>query len=351
MPSVSTTTLQSIVDSSRVYRELVPQSEAAGWTQEPALSIGNDVMQKILAQTLNWKWNRAYVPPFLTVALQQDYCTNITDLGWLEQGWRVDINNSANPNAPKPVYAMEAVRDLELTSYQSSPFNLSYVPNYLAQMGAWTPNTPIIGGYGVAQTPASPIQQFIDPSGNILFIDSGRLGLSINSPGFINGPVTLPGYNPYGVTGSTIPNAGSNPSPGTQVTDGTVTWTVANPNGYTIRLAPLPAFSGIVWFIQPVYQKKPPTLTSLQNTLAPIPDELAYVFREGFMAMCYEHAGSRMAAAKYAKWEESLFTALRAGDRERDSAIMYPSEGLGGGPLPYNIPLGPGYPYMPGGPY
>lgn len=349
MPSVSNYTVQQIVDSTRVYKELVPQSEAAGWTQEPALSIAQDVMQKILAQTLNWKWNRAYIPAFLTVTLQQDYVTNILDMGWMEQGWRIDINNSSNPNATKPIYQMEAVRDLELTSYQSSPFNLSFIPNYLAQMGVWTANTIVPTGYGVAQTPSSPIQQFIDPSGNILFIDSGRLGLSISSPGFVNGPVSLPGYNPYGTTGNTIPNAGPNAAAGTQVPDGTVTWTVANPNGYAVRLAPLPAFSGIVWFIQPVYQKKPPTLASLQSTLAPIPDELVYLFREGFQAMCYEHAGSRMAPAKYAKWEESLFTALRAGDRERDSATMYPSEGLGGGPLPQYLPIGPGYPFLPYG--
>lgn len=345
----STRTLQYFVDAARAYPDLRPVLETAGWTQEVALSIGQDILEKILAQTLNWKWNRAYIPAFLTVALQQDYVTNITDMGWLEQGWKVDINNSSNPNAPKPLYAMEAVRDLELTAYQGVPFNISYIPNSLAQMGAWLPNTPYPCGYGQTMTPASPIQQFIDPSGNILFINSGALGLSINSPGYVNGPVSLPGYNPYGISGLTTPDAGPNAIAGTQIPDNTVTWTVADPNGYAIRCAPLPAFSGIVWFVQPVYQKKPIQLAGLSSVISPIPDELSYLFREGFMAMLMEHAGNKQAGAKYAKWEESLFTALRAGDRERDSAVFYPSDSIMGNHQWDNIlPWGPSWPYYPG---
>lgn len=346
----STRTVQSFVNSARAYADIRAVLETSGYTNEPALTIANDVLEKILAQTLNWKWNRAYIPPFLTVALQQDYVTNTNDMGWMEQGWRVDINNSANPNCPKPIFALEAVRDLELTSYQGVPFNISYIPNYLAQMGQWQANTSYPCGYGQNQTPSSPIQQFIDVNGNILFINSGALGLNISVPGYVNGPVSLPGYNPYGTSGSFQPSATTGAAPGTQVNDGSVIWTVADPNGYAVRTAPLPAFSGIVWFVQPVYQKKPIQLTQLSQVISPVPDELSYLFREGFMAMLWEHAGSKQAPAKYAKWEESLFTALRAGDRERDDAVFYPSEGImGGGPWGNFFPIGPGYPYWPNG--
>jgi len=311
-------------------------------------------MQKVLAQTLNWKWNRQYVPPYLTVALQQDYVTNITDMGWMEQGWRIDVNNNTNPNAPKPIFAMEAVRDLEQTAYQASPFNISWIPNNLAFMGVWQPNYPIVCGYGVPYTPPSFIQQFIDANGNILFINSGACGITFNSPGVLGSglPIPLPGYNPYGVTGSVQPFAAVGAAAGTQVPDGTVTWTVANPNGYAMRVSPLPAFSGITWLIVPVYQKKPPAITSLASTLYPIPDELGYLFREGFMAMCYEQVGSRLGPSKYAKWEESLFTALRAGDRERDDAIFYPTESImGNNPFSNGLPFGPSWPFQYGGGY
>jgi hypothetical protein len=130
------------------------------------------------------------------------------------------------------------------------------------------------------------------------------------------------------------------------VLDGTVTWTVANPNAYAMRLAPLPAFSGLAWLVIPVYQMKPPTLTSLQQTIAPIPDEFAYLFRQGLLALLYEHAGSKSAGESYAKWEEALMIALRGADREREDAQFYPSESLmGGGPYKYGMPIGPAWPF------
>ena len=91
---------------------------APGYTTEPFLTIANEVMSRILAENMPWKWNRKIIPPFLTVSLQQDYCTQITDIGWLENAWIVDINNStSNSNgAPKPIRSMETVRDLVWTS-------------------------------------------------------------------------------------------------------------------------------------------------------------------------------------------------------------------------------------------
>src|SRR5580692_7883018 len=93
---------------------------SAGWGNEPMLTIANEVMSRILAENMPWKWNRKVVPPFLTVSLQQDYCSQLTDIGWLEDGWMVDINNSTSNNngAPKPVRSFETVRDLAQTSAQ-----------------------------------------------------------------------------------------------------------------------------------------------------------------------------------------------------------------------------------------
>jgi hypothetical protein len=99
--------------------------------------------------------------------------------------------------------------------------------------------------------------------------------------------------------------------------------------------------------MMPVYQKKPPYFTSLQQTLAPIPDEYVYLFRQGFLAFAYEHAGSKNAGMAYQKWEEALIIALRAADREREDALMYPSESImGGGPYDNGgLSAGPAWPY------
>ena len=338
-------TVQTLVTEMRAYPEFIPVLGTAGYSQYPALPIANDLMQRILAETMDWKWNRAYIPGILTVALQQDYVTQCTNMGWLEMAWRCDINNNTNSGnrAPKPIFPMEAIRDLDQTSWQGVPFQVSYIPNTLAFMGQWFPNTAYGTGYGVAQIPQTPLQQFVDVNGNILYIDSTVLGLNINSPGFQNGPVVLPPNSPYGVSGSTQPAAPANATPGALVQDGTVIWTVANPNGCAIRLSPLAAYSGLAWLITPVYQVQAPILTRMQDTISPIPPDLNYLFRRGFKAMLYEHAGSKLAMESYAKWEEDLMTAVRAADRQDESFSMIPEQSLmGGGPYQGGMGIGIG---------
>lgn len=337
----STIALQDVVNYLRSYAELEPVMSAAGFTQEPFLTIANDIMQRFLAQGMNWKFNRANIAPFLTVPLQQDYVTSVLNLGWLEQGWRIDINNST---VPKPVNGMESVRDLAQASYQGNPFNLSWVPNSLAIMGAWQANTVYPSGYGSPST-LSPIQQFRDANNNILYINSAGLKLSINSPGIGQTGFVAPG-SPYGTSGAVQPVLPVSSAAGTPVVDGTVTWTVADPNGVAIRIVPLPAQSGLAWLIAPVYQVKPPKILSLQTFIDPIPDDYAFLFRQGCLAKAYQHAGTRNANAAYSEWEETIMIALRAADREREEASFYPSQGLtGGSPYKYGLPIGPAWPY------
>ena len=110
---------------------------AAGWATEPILTIANEVLSRILAENMPWIWNRALVPPFLTASLQQDYCSQLTNIGWLEDGWRIDINNSTSNNngAPKPIFSLETVRYTPQASAQSVPFKSSFVPNSQAILG------------------------------------------------------------------------------------------------------------------------------------------------------------------------------------------------------------------------
>ena len=325
---------------------------AAGYSTEPLLTICNDIMCRILAENMPWKWNRSMVPPFLTVSLQQDYCTQLTDVNWLEDGWRIDINNNCNTptngsGSPKPIFGMEAVRDLSQSAMQQNPFQISWLPVSLATMGVWQKNTAYPCGYGAAQIPSSPIQQFLDANGNILYIDSTTLKLSVNSPGYgtlTTNPSLLP---PYGTSGATQPVLPANTVAGTTVADGSVTWTVASPDSIAFRLGACPPFSGLAWLITPVYQRVPPILTSLQSKFSPIPDQLGFLIREGIKALCYEHASSKRADAMYARWQEALMLALRASDRETESYGLTPSESLNGAgsSLGGAIPLGPAFPY------
>jgi len=325
---------------------------AAGYSTQPFLQICNDVMCRILAENMPWKWNRAFVPPFLTVSLQQDYCTQLTDIGWLEDAWLIDINNSvSNSNgAPKPVRQMETVRDLAQTSSQGVPFQICYIYNNQAILGSWQANTPYSCGYGVSMTPRSPIQQFLDVNGNILYIDSTQLGLTLESPGYTGTNIIPPGMPyPYGVSGSTQPAAPANATPGTRVQDGSVLWTVADPEGYCLRVSATPALNGLCWLVIPRYQILPPTLTRLQDTLNPIPLSMSYLFRQGVRAQLKIFNGVPNSQQEYMEWEEVLVKSVRAADRQQEENILYPSQSIMGNYNPWMDPIqvGAGWPFGP----
>lgn len=327
---------------------------AAGYSQYPFLTIANEVMYRILAENMPWKWNRQTFPPFLTNSLQQDYVSNITDVGWFENAWRVDINNStSNDNgAPKPIFEMETVRDQPQTSWQGVPFNVSFIQNSQAFLGLWQANTAYSCGYGVPMTPRVPIMQFKDANDNILFIDSTQLGLNIMSPGFTGTTIGLPPNAPYGVSGSTEPAADPEATPGTLVRDGTVIWTVASPDAYCARLGPTPALNGLCWYIRVEYQKTPPQLMAMNQTLSPIPTNMMGLFRQGCRAMLKQFNGAKDAQQSYAEWEEQLVRALRAGDRQQEDFTVYPSTSImgdnGGAWGVAGNGIGAAYPFSPG---
>jgi hypothetical protein len=284
--------------------------------------------------------------------LQQDYVSNITDVGWLEDGWIVDINNStSNANqAPKPIRPLETVRDLPQASFQSVPFQVSFIPNADAIFGLWQANTAYGCGYGTAQLPVTPIQQFIDQNGNILFIDSSQLGLNIESPGYTGSTLIPPGFFPYGTSGSTQPLAPANATPGTLIKDGTVTWTVADQAGYALRFIPLPALNGLCWYVICRYQAAPPVLPTLQTSLAPITSQYLYLFRAGLRAALTRENNLAKGQEMYAEWEETLVKAVRGADRQQEDNVLTPNQTiLGGDWSPYQTlgnasqPFGPAF--------
>lgn len=327
-----------------------PILPAGGYNYEPALTFANDVLQKILFQGMNWRWNTSYIPLFLTNCLQQDYITNVKDIGWFTSGYIIDINNSTNANnqAPKPIRGLEVNRAMGITPFANLPTESCFILNNQANFGVWQPNTAYPCPYGVAAAPATPICQIVDGVGNMLFLDTAQMGLTTNSPGFPNNnsiPPVAPN-SPYGVTGSVAPLLPPNSAPGTQVIDGTVTWTVADPNGYAIRFNPLPGLGGLAWLVWMEYQRKAPKWLTLQSTISPIPDDYAFLFRQGFLAKCLQAAGSKNAQAAYQQFEEQVDQALRASTREISAFGMVPDNSMSSSNSSImSYPAGPSNPF------
>jgi len=362
MPN-SSTTVGSIVSYSKTFPDIsdVVQSTSAGNSLQPALTIACDVMTEIIKQNFNWKFNRMVpgnqFPYFYTNGFQQDYAIpGLVNLGWIEHGELVDINNTA---IPKPVWPLEVVRDLPRTSTQyGRPGQVCWYPNdqlYYATWGAANtgnstiglnpgPNMVIGPLLGVYAAPINPILQVQDAFGNLWVVTT--FGTTGNSNPFSSN------LNP------TYPTAQNPNQTATTVTDGTVVWTAVNPKGMGIRCSPTPPQTGIVYQFSLTGQWRAFSFTAqngapggpftqFQQTIEPIPDDFAKYFRDGFIALAYAHAPDPRKRAKYQdmynNWMKSLNDARQQADRERENAGFYPSNPtLSAGGLTW---VGPAYPW------
>lgn len=325
----STVTIQSVNDYISSMGELQPVLPVGGFSVLTALGIGTDVMSELIAQRFNWKWNRMKVPPWYTNSWQQDYAqlsktTWPSPLGWLENAYWVDINNTA---LPKPAWPIECVRDLATTSISGNPpAKIEWLPNNQLNFGVWPgANQTYTSPIGAVITPTNPPINILDAHGNILVLTQ------------------------YGVTGANAPVLPANSPEGTPVNDGSCVWKVADPNSQGFRIVPLPPQQGVVYQVNVVAQMQaPPPFTSMGQLINPIPDDYAKWFRDGYKAFCYQASPNLSVQAMFEKkrenWLMAIVNAIRQGDREQDNAGFVPDRGVvapqGG------IDIGPANPYL-----
>lgn len=318
----STVTIQQTLDFVRTYPSLtsVLGNPVAGYGGNAVpIRIANKVLQEVLQKPFAFKWNRVKPTAFYTNQLQQDYSTSITDLGWIENCTREYINYSPDP---KPIRGVEAVRELLPASVQGTPEQICWIPNSEAICGTWTANQLYQTPVGAQAMPVQPLTQIRDSNGNIQVVT---------------------GYGTTGAAAPVWPAAGA--TPGTVTNDGSVQWTLIDPNGITFRLSPKPAQNDIVWLIQPYYQKKPGNITAMTQVWG-IPDEMTYIFEQGFLAYAWDCAEDyKKFEIEYAKFQNDTQKACAASDREAESFVMYPGRNIKG---QYGTWLKGEYQYPPG---
>lgn len=322
----STLTPQLLIDYVRsVYDKSTATVGLAGYEDEPALSFSNDIVQKVMNPNNPWKWNSYNFTPFYTQPYQQDYPTSISQntVGWLENATIININSVGSRPLPQP--PIRCVARLLATSLTGIPGQICWIPNRNAILGTWPgagsvyTNPLTSAGGGPASNPLTAIS---DTNGNIQVITT------------------------YGTTGSTQPSwPAANAAAGTVTNDGTAAWTVQDPNGVTLRLDALAVNGSPVWKVLPVYQQKPPLITTLSQTFDPIPDDLGYLLKQGFLAWCYKKGDPKMFQQEFLQWMADIKEAMGASDREPQEFGMYPSEGIAArrGCGGYSYPGWPGW--------
>jgi len=347
--SQSTVTLQDILDIATLYGDLEPSTIFGGSTERLVFTAANDVMNQMLALPFPQKFNEFNLPLFYTNANQQDYAlvntdtSSVYDIAWLERGISVNINNSSVPKWYRPIFVGRQIAQSPGMWRAAGPlspqFDASWLQNSVLYYGTWGDtgsgdaslgNNPVAGSVyqslltsGV--TPQNPIQQIRDINGNLLVLTG------------------------YGTTGNTAPFAESDAQPGTTVNDGTVVWTVVDPVGQGIRLAPTPVAGNVVWQINLTAQINPPRFTSMQQTLAPVPDIYEPNFRAGFIANCYQYSPLEKTRAKFSimwqKWLASLDELRKKQDREPEINKFVARRSVMGGTTQGSRFVGPIWPF------
>jgi hypothetical protein len=311
----SSLTPQLLVDYARAAcPKSTPVLGVSGYSDEPALSFSDDIIKKIMAKKNPWKWNMIAAAPFYTQPYQQDYPTNISSkyLGWLTNATMIDINNSTNqPPIQPPIMCVARLLPTSTCGYPSS---VCWMPNNIAITGLWPgPSVVFVNpltsqGGGPSNNPLTAIK---DPNGNIQVVTT------------------------YGVTtsnsaGPSWPASGA--TPGTITQDGTVQWTLIDPLGIAFRVDRIATFNSNVWQMLVQYQNKAPNMTSLGQTFAPVPDDLNFLIKQGFVAYCQKliDNGANFKTA-YAEWIDDMNELMGASDREDQEFGFYPAYPLSGG--------------------
>lgn len=306
----STIQLQDIIDAISVMGDVAPQANPTGYSSNTCLAIANDTLEDLIARRFNWKWNSMNARPFLTNSLQQDYPQlGLSNIGWIEDGLWIDINNTATP---RPNGQVQAAKDLAparttYSQYQGSyPTQVCWMYNRQLTYGAWPGAdkvyTPLLGTTPTAQNPPMAI---VDGNGNILTLTQ------------------------FGTTGATPPAAPAKSAEGKTVADGSCIWTVCDPMGQGFRLDNLPPPTGPVYQINVKAQMKAQPFKDLTQLLDPIPDDNANHFRKGFKAHAYGYSSDAKTRSQFegmlAQWLGAMDAAETQGDREPDAFMLYPA--------------------------
>lgn len=321
----STITIQNVVDYARAHTKLIPVVGVGGISNEPALSIANDVMGEVLNPPYPWKWNRAEPQFLVTQQFKQDYLyagATAFVLGPGGTGGGVGVGLASN-TAITEASSTVTVNTLEAHNFAVGATVFMFGNTVAAYNSSTSTNGSsftFTGGWTITAVPTSTSFTFTH----------SQTGLAASG---------APGISDFGWLESASVrdiNNTTNPQP-TQVIEAVkaipINNAVGNPEKVcvisdlgtgVIKVRFWPTPGTYVWGVQLAYQKQAPLLTSLSATWGPIPDSLAFVYRQGFLAHAYRFADDVRAQIEYQKFQMNIAKALSS-TLETDESCFYPS--------------------------
>jgi hypothetical protein len=322
----STITVQSVINFSSAHTELMPLANVAGFTDEPALSLANDVLGEIMSPPFAWKFNRATMPLLLTSQNRQDYKfagAAVFTLKGASVIGGVGIDLVSNNGITESGFTV-TVKTLD-------PHNLTAGDPFFM-----TGNT--VAAYNSVETITPTSSQWSNGWTVLAVIDAKTFTFTHASSGLANSGA--PGITDFGwAEYATFVDELSTSSP-RQVRHLEATRTlqpssqVATPEQISItesgtagilsvRFNTVP--SAAAFGVSVVYQKKAPVLTAIAGaTWAPVPDEYAFVVRQMFLASAFRYVGSARGEKEYEKAQLAISKALGRDDAETSNEFIAP---------------------------
>lgn len=327
----STITVQNVIDVASTYTELIPLVGIGGITNQPALTIANETLSELCGEKMPWKCNRKEMPLLFTMRNRQDYQFAGACAFGLGDAKGVSIDLATNNGITESSFTV-TVNTLDphnfstgdaffMTGNTVAAYNSTFIqtPDGSAWSGGWT----VLSG-----TPGTKTFTFTHASSGLA--TSGAPGVSdfgwLESATMVN-PADV--QSPQGVMYLT---AGRSLQPSSFV-DIPTKVSVTSDLGTGVLKIRFKSLPSVPYAVALVYQAKSPLLTSLSSTWAPFPDELAYVYRQQFIAQAFRFANSPRSEVEYQKAQANIQKGLGQDDREQSEEYIIPDDPLGDGQL------------------
>lgn len=325
--ALSTLTLQSVVNLASTHVDLLPLAGVGGYTNEPALSLCNDVVQELLATPNDWKFNRVEMPMLVTAQNKQDYLfagAVAFTLGSTSAGAAIGLaSNSA---------ISESGTTVTVTTLEAHQFNVgdtvymigNTLSAYNSTFAQTVSSSTWSGGWAITAVPSSTSFQFTHASSGL-----GTSGAS--------------GITDFGwlASGTMVQMTDNSSLQNTRqievVKELTPSGRTANPEKVCVlkdfgtgvlklRFREVPGST--TWGVNLVYQAKSPLKVALTDLWSPFPDEYSFVYRQAFIARCYRYLNSPRAEVEYQKLQAAISKAMGESDREMSDIHVVPAQSL-----------------------
>lgn len=325
-------TIQSVLNFAGTHIELMPLTNVGGISNEPALSLVNDVMGSLIANPMAWKFNRIEMPVFVTTPFQQDYQFGGAVIFNAFQGHGIALKTASTPGVQQALFVI-TVTTLEPHSFVVGQ-TVYMLGNVDAAYNSSYTQTPTGSGYAngwvVASTPTTT---------SLTLTSLNSTTATSGAPGITNFQWLESGTMREVDSSAPIPRiwqlAGVNNIQPQSLTQRPTKVAVMTDNGdgtLKIRFESVP--DTVIYAVSLVYQAQAPLKTALTGAgvgdWSPFPDRLAYVYRQMFLARAYRYLNSPRADMEWQKAQAAISQALGVDDAEQADQYITPTESLVG---------------------